>query len=589
VVHCADGNEGMRLLQQGSWDALILDLMLPGVDGLEICRRARAMARYTPIIITSARSSEVHRILGLELGADDYLAKPFSMLELVARVKALLRRVDAMARNLKMDAGSLILDGLAIDPITREVSLDGRRLDLTPREFDLLYFFARQPGKVFSRMDLLNAVWGYSTKATSTRSTPTSTACAPRSRPIRRNRCASSRCGGAATNSRPGGAAMRLTLTQRLSLVFAVLLLVCCGTSAWLQVRSNQMHELEVVQGLSRDLAQHIASDTVLMDTKGLMPGAVRDLFSQLMLVNPSVEVYLLDTEGKIVGSAAPEGRIRRERVDLAPIQRLLRGDALPIPGDDPRSVDGRKVFSAAPLKVDGKPAGYLYVVLLGEDHDRLAERGATSAALNTALLSIGLVALLCLIAGLTAFALITRPLRRLTETVSQFDIDGVPVTPPTAAPMEKAASHDEIAMLDATFRQMQARLGEQWRTLTRQDQERRELVANISHDLRTPLASLHGYLETLSLKDATLSPADRRRYLGIALDQSRKVGGLAQSLLELVRLEHGFVQPVLERFSLTDLAQDIFQKFELTAEARQVELKATFALTFRRPALIWG
>jgi signal transduction histidine kinase len=373
---------------------------------------------------------------------------------------------------------------------------------------------------------------------------------------------------------------MRLTLTQRLSLVFAVLLLVCCGTSAWLQVRSNQMHEQEVVQGLSRDLAQHIAHDTVLMDSKGLMPNAVRDLFSQLMLVNPSVEVYLLDVEGKIVGSAAPEGRIHRERVDLAPIQRLLKGDALPILGDDPRSVDARKVFSAAPLKVDGKPAGYLYVVLLGEDHDRFAERGATSAALNTALWSIGLVAMLCLIAGLTAFALITRPLRRLTDTVSHFDIDGVPVTPPPPVPAEKAASHDEIAVLDATFRQMQARLGEQWRSLTRQDQERRELVANISHDLRTPLASLHGYLETLSLKDATLSPADRRRYLGIALDQSRKVGGLAQSLLELVRLEHGFVQPVLERFSLTDLVQDIFQKFELTAEARHVQLRAHFAPT---------
>jgi signal transduction histidine kinase len=371
---------------------------------------------------------------------------------------------------------------------------------------------------------------------------------------------------------------MRLTLTQRLSLVFAVLLLVCCGTSAWMQVRANQMHELEVVQGLSRDLAQHIAHDTVLMDAKGLMPNAVRDLFSQLMLVNPSVEVYLLDSQGRIVGSAAPEGRIRRNQVDLQPIHQLLKGDALPILGDDPRSVDGRKVFSAAPLQVDGKPAGYLYVVLLSEEHDRFAERGATSAALNTALLSIGLVALLCLIAGLTAFALITRPLRRLTETVSQFDIDGIPVTPPTAIPVEKAASHDEIAVLDAAFRQMQTRLSEQWRSLTRQDQERRELVANISHDLRTPLASLHGYLETLSLKDATLSSADRRRYLGIALDQSRKVGGLAQSLLELVRLEHGFVQPVLERFSVTDLVQDIFQKFELTAEARQVELKATFA-----------
>lgn len=161
VVHSADGNEGLRLLAQGNWDALILDLMLPGVDGLEICRRARAMTRYTPIIITSARSSEVHRILGLELGADDYLAKPFSVLELVARVKALLRRVDAMAKDLRVDAGSLELGGLSIDPLTREASVDGRRIELTPREFDLLYFFARHPGKVFSRMDLLNAVWGY--------------------------------------------------------------------------------------------------------------------------------------------------------------------------------------------------------------------------------------------------------------------------------------------------------------------------------------------------------------------------------------------------------------------------------------------
>lgn len=161
VVHCARGDEGMQQLERGGWDALVLDLMLPGVDGLEICRRARAMTRYTPIIIISARASEVHRILGLEIGADDYLAKPFSVLELVARVKALLRRVDALAQNAKLDAGSLSIGGLDIDPVARDARLNGARLDLTPREFDLLHFFARQPGKVFSRMDLLNAVWGY--------------------------------------------------------------------------------------------------------------------------------------------------------------------------------------------------------------------------------------------------------------------------------------------------------------------------------------------------------------------------------------------------------------------------------------------
>jgi DNA-binding response OmpR family regulator len=161
VVHAADGAEGLRLLETGAWDALVLDLMLPGMDGLELCKRARSMARYTPIIITSARSSEVHRILGLELGADDYLAKPFSMLELVARVKALLRRTDAMARDLRADAGTLELDGLRIDPLARVASLKGQAIDLTPREFDLLYFFARHPDQVYSRLDLLNQVWGY--------------------------------------------------------------------------------------------------------------------------------------------------------------------------------------------------------------------------------------------------------------------------------------------------------------------------------------------------------------------------------------------------------------------------------------------
>src|SRR5262245_19684181 len=161
VERAADGDAGAKLLERGPWDALVLDLMLPGIDGLEICRRARAMARYTPIIITSARSSEVHLILWLELDADDYLAKPFSVLELVARTRALLRRADALARNARLESGSVELDGLQIDPVAREVWLDGSAIELTPREFDLLHFFARHPGKVFSRLELLNQVWGY--------------------------------------------------------------------------------------------------------------------------------------------------------------------------------------------------------------------------------------------------------------------------------------------------------------------------------------------------------------------------------------------------------------------------------------------
>lgn len=386
---------------------------------------------------------------------------------------------------------------------------------------------------------------------------------------------------------------MRLSLTQRLSLVFALLLLVCSSTSAWLQLRSNRMHEQEVVQGLSRDLAESIARNAQLTDARGLMPDAVRKLFSQLMIVNPSVEVYLLEPDGRIAGHAAPEGRLRRDHVDLEPVRRFLAGEALPIPGDDPRSADGRKVFSAAPLQVAGRDVGFIYVVLLGEAHDLLAARGSANAVLKTALWSIALVALLCLAAGLVAFTLITRPLRRLTETVRQFDIHGAPSDLPAAAPPAPPApfpsaasagtvtpghSRDEIAVLDTAFRQMGARIGEQWQALTRQDQERRELIANVSHDLRTPLSSLHGYLETLLLKDDVLDAPARRRYLGIALDQSRKVGALAQSLFELARLEYGFVQPEPEPFSMVDLIQDVFQKFELRAESRRVAMTAVFA-----------
>jgi two-component system OmpR family response regulator len=162
VVHVADGLAAAERLEREHWDAVVLDLMLPGIDGLEVCRRARALPRYTPIIMTSARSSEVHRILGLELGADDYLAKPFSVLELVARVRALLRRSDALAHNARLEAGVLESGSLRIDPLAREACVDGLAIDLTPREFDLLYFFARHPGQVFSRLELLNQVWGYS-------------------------------------------------------------------------------------------------------------------------------------------------------------------------------------------------------------------------------------------------------------------------------------------------------------------------------------------------------------------------------------------------------------------------------------------
>jgi signal transduction histidine kinase len=371
----------------------------------------------------------------------------------------------------------------------------------------------------------------------------------------------------------------RLHLSHRLSAVFAVLLLACCGASAWLQVQANQRHEQEVIQRLSRGLAAHIAGHSSLMEANGLNSQAVHDLFGKLMDVNPSVEVYLLSQDGRIEAQAAPAGHVKRNSVDMSPIRRLLAGEPLPLFGDDPRSDDARKVFSAAPLLLDGRAAGYVYVVLLGEQHDELAQYLATDNVVRTTLWSMALVAGLGLLAGLAAFHWITRPLRQLTDAVHRFQADGV--TEPADSylePIRETNNGDEISSLRLAFAQMTRRIAEQWRELTAQDQQRRELVANISHDLRTPLTSLHGYLETLRVKADSLSEAERERYLDIALGQSRKVGRLAQELFELARLEYGVVKLDKERFSLPELLQDVFQKFELSAEARQQRLAMDIA-----------
>lgn len=176
ITHEPDGGNALQRLETQPWDAVILDLMLPNVDGLEICRRIRQMTRYLPIIIISARSSETDRITGLETGADDYLAKPFSVQELIARIKALFRRQQAMGQA--QTDGIIQAHGLTIDSLARTVRLNGQHVDLTPREFELLYFLLAILERSFHVWHCWSRCGGISTKATNTPSTPILTACA---------------------------------------------------------------------------------------------------------------------------------------------------------------------------------------------------------------------------------------------------------------------------------------------------------------------------------------------------------------------------------------------------------------------------
>jgi len=165
VTLASDGPGGLQLALGGPWDAIVLDIRLPGLNGLDLCREVRAQTSHVPILMLTARSGELDRVLGLELGADDYLTKPFSVLELQARVKALLRRAAVtIARRAEATAHkpSLVEQGrLKVDRVQRRAWLAGAEIVLTPREFDLLWHFVQHPGRVFTRTELLADVWGH--------------------------------------------------------------------------------------------------------------------------------------------------------------------------------------------------------------------------------------------------------------------------------------------------------------------------------------------------------------------------------------------------------------------------------------------
>ncbi len=161
VELAGDGKAGLELALSGRFDLIILDLMLPGLDGVSVCRHLREEKRYTPVLMLTAKSTEFDRVLGLEIGADDYLTKPFSIRELLARVKAIFRRMHALAENETEEGAAITVAEMHIDPERRMVSVDSREVELTAKEFDLLLHFVRHPGRVYSRSQLLDTVWGY--------------------------------------------------------------------------------------------------------------------------------------------------------------------------------------------------------------------------------------------------------------------------------------------------------------------------------------------------------------------------------------------------------------------------------------------
>ncbi len=357
------------------------------------------------------------------------------------------------------------------------------------------------------------------------------------------------------------------TLYARLALGLFLLLVIVGGLFTALSLYSVREYTAAVNQELNRDLARNLVADRNLVTEGRLNRAALKELFQLYMTINPSIEIYLLDRDGQILSYSADPDKIKRNRVSLAPIQTLLADPgAYPLPGDDPRSHDRRKVFSVTPVPSEANPSGYLYVVLRGEEYD-----SAESMVHSDRLLQMGAGALavsLCvgLLAGLVFFRLLTRRLSRLTERVESFEVgDPEDRSGTDAEPVPTGG--DDIDYLTGQFDRMARRIAAQLDLLKDKDHQRRQLVAQVSHDLRTPLASIQGYLEALQLKQAELSPDERARFLKVALAESHRLGRLVDELFELAALEAREQQPAPEPFLLAELVHDVVQKHEPEAE----------------------
>jgi len=333
-----------------------------------------------------------------------------------------------------------------------------------------------------------------------------------------------------------------------------------------------------VDQRLNRKLAEYLVSQKLFIHGAEVNKDALKESFEMLMSINPSIELYLLDPKGNILAYSAPPGRVRAKKISLTPVQTLLSGSGkLPVLGDDPRNPGHLKVFSVSPIPLDGPLEGYLYIILGGEIYDSIAAILKKSYILRLSMWR-GVAALIFLfLAGLLIFNLLTRRLRLLAAAMESFKKSDFR-EPEALSRRFDPRSGDEIDKLGAIFEQMSVRITDQMNEIRRADALRRELVSNVSHDLRTPLSTMHGYLETMLMKSSKMSIQEIRSYLVAALRHSKHLEKLVSELFELAKLEAQETRVHPEPFHPGELVQDIEQKFRQAAEKKKIRLTTYFS-----------
>lgn len=367
---------------------------------------------------------------------------------------------------------------------------------------------------------------------------------------------------------------MLSTLARKLTAVLLALFIAVGGLFTAAMIVTTHLHNQEANQRFNSSLAAHLLAGEGIVADGRVDEGKAAEIFHMLMVVNPNIELYLLDEVGKILSFSAPPGKVRRQSVDLGPLRRFLSGDMnYPLFGDDPRDPGGQKIFSVAGIPGPSGPAGYLYVILGGEEYESMTTLLQGSYILRLGLIAVGGGMLFALMAAFLFFHQLTRRLRVLADDMERFRRGDFSEGPPPLSGGGRSDG-DEIERLGHVFGLMAERIGEQIEALRKVDAARRELVTNVSHDLRTPLASMQGYMETLAMKDERLTPEERKDYLETALQNSRELEGRIDNLLELSRLESPGMRISPEDFPLEELAEALSQKFMLAAKEQGVGIE---------------
>jgi signal transduction histidine kinase len=355
-----------------------------------------------------------------------------------------------------------------------------------------------------------------------------------------------------------------------------VLFLLFTGIGAlflFVAMYTAPMYQQEVSQQLNRDLARYIVNEHVLIEEGRVRQDNLADLFHNVMIINPSLELYLLDAKGQVVGHSMAPDKIKQRQVSLAPINRYLeQGDAGLIMGDDPGHATRQNSFSVAPIDIDNQRQGYIYAILGSEKINRISDVLQRSLIMRWSAASVVVALAFAFVAGLLLFFFLMRKLRVLSSAMQDFNNSELRNA---EAEVETGnAGLDEIDRMTITFQEMARRIDQQMQHLQEVESNRREMVANISHDLRTPLASLSGFLETLQLKSTELSDSKKQLYLQIAYENAQRLTRLVEELFELAKLDSSDSKPRTEAFSLAELAFDVSHKFYLRAREQNIDFE---------------